>query len=80
VQLTNTGLTPLIISNIAITGANSGEFSQINNCPQQLAATFGCTISVTFAPTVKGARTGTLTVTDNVAAGKSTVALSGTGQ
>ncbi len=82
VQLTNNGLTPLIISNISITGANAGEFTQVNNCPEapvSLPSTMSCTISVTFAPTVKGARTGTLTVTDNVAAGKSTVALTGTG-
>jgi hypothetical protein len=82
VHLTNPGLTPLIISNIGITGANSGEFSQVNDCPitpQTLPSTMGCTISVTFAPTVKGARTGTLTVTDNVQAGKSTLGISGTG-
>jgi hypothetical protein len=83
VQLTNSGLTPLIISSVAITGANSGEFTQVNNCPeapQSLPSTMSCTISVTFAPTVAGSRTGTLTVTDNVAAGKSTVSLSGKGQ
>lgn len=78
VQLTNTGLTPLFISNISIAG--SGEFTEVNNCPAILSSTIGCTISVTFAPTVKGARTGTLTITDNVAAGKSTVAITGTGQ
>ena len=78
VQLTNTGLTPLIISNIAIVG--SGEFTEVNNCPAILSSTMGCTISVTFAPTVKGARTGTLTITDNVQGGQSTVALTGTGQ
>jgi hypothetical protein len=83
VQLTNSGLTPLIISSVAITGANSGEFTQVNNCPeapQSLPSTMSCTISVTFAPTVAGSRTGTLTVTDNVATGKSTVSLSGKGQ
>jgi uncharacterized repeat protein (TIGR01451 family) len=79
VQLTNTGQTPLNISNIAVAGANSGEFTEVNNCPAILSSTMSCTISVTFAPTVKGARTGTLTVTDNVSAGRSTVALSGTG-
>ena len=79
VTLTNTGQTALSIGTISIAGANSGEFSEVNNCPGSLAPTANCTISVTFAPTVKGARTGTLTVTDNVAAGKSTVALTGTG-
>jgi hypothetical protein len=79
VQLTNTGQTPLNISNIAIGGTNAGDFSQANNCPAILATTMSCTISVTFTPTVAGSRAGTLTVTDNVAAGKSTVALTGTG-
>ncbi len=79
VQLTNTGETSLSIGTIAIVGKNSGEFSQTNNCPAVLTPTMGCTISVTFAPTVSGSRTGTLTITDNVAAGKSTVALTGTG-
>jgi hypothetical protein len=79
VVLTNSGLTPLVISNIAITGTNSGEFSQVNNCPEVLASAMNCTIWVTFSPTAKGARTGALTVSDNMAAGQSTVALSGTG-
>ncbi len=79
VQLTNSGQTPLDISNISIGGTDAGDFSQSNSCPAILAATMSCTISVTFDPTVKGARSGTLIVTDNVAAGKSTVALTGTG-
>jgi hypothetical protein len=79
VTLTNSGETALNIGGISIVGTNSGEFSQVNNCPAVLAPTENCTISVTFAPTVKGARTGTLTVTDNVSGGKSTVALTGTG-
>jgi hypothetical protein len=78
VQLTNSGLTPLIISNIGVTGA--GDFTEVNNCPAILSAGMSCTISVTFAPTAKGAKTGTVTVTDNVAAGQSTVALTGTGK
>ncbi len=79
VQLTNSGQTPLDISNISVAGADGGDFSQTNNCPAILAASASCTISVTFDPSVKGARTGTLIVTDNVASGESTVALTGTG-
>jgi len=77
VQLTNSGLTPLDISGIGISG--SGEFTEVNNCPAILSSTMSCTISVTFAPTVTGARTGTLIVTDNVAGGLSTIPLTGTG-
>ena len=79
VTLTNSGETALNIGGISIVGTNSGEFSQVNNCPAVLAPTGNCTISVTFAPTVKGARKGTLTVTDNASGGTSTVALTGTG-
>jgi hypothetical protein len=79
VQLTNSGQTPLDISNISIGGTNAKDFSQTNDCPAILSATMSCMISVTFDPTVKGARTGTLIVTDNVAAGQSAVALTGTG-
>jgi hypothetical protein len=77
VQLTNSGQTPLDISGISVVG--SDEFTEVNNCPAILSSAMSCTISVTFAPSVKGARTATLTVTDNVTAGQSTVALSGTG-
>ncbi len=79
VQLTNAGQTPLIISGISIVGANSAGFFQSNNCPVSLSPPNSCTILVTFAPAAKGARTGTLTVTDNVAAGQSPVALTATG-
>ncbi len=78
VTLTNSGQTPLDISSIGVVG--SGEYTEVDNCPAILSSTMSCTISVTFAPTAKGAATGTLTVTDNVAAGKSTVALTGTGK
>jgi len=79
VQLTNSGQTPLDISSISIGGTDAEDFSQTNNCPAILSATMSCTISVTFDPTAKGARVGTLIVTDNVSGGQSTVALSGTG-
>jgi hypothetical protein len=79
VQLTNSGQTPLDISNISIGGADAGDFSQTNNCPAILSSTMSCTISLTFTPTVTGTRSGTLIVTDNVAAGQSKVALTGTG-
>ncbi|MGD0696242.1 MAG: FG-GAP-like repeat-containing protein [Terriglobia bacterium] len=76
--LTNGQSTPLNISSISI----SGDFSQTNNCPSQLAASANCTITVTFLPTQVGTRTGTLTVTDDangVPGSIQTVALTGTG-
>src|SRR5207245_6553420 len=43
------------------------------------AAGANCTISVTFAPTTIGARTGTLTITNNAGGSPHAVPLTGTG-
>ncbi len=78
VKLTNTGLGPLTINSIA----TSGDFAQTNTCPVSpatLAAGGACTIAVTFTPTAVGARTGTLTVTDNAVGSPQTIPLTGTG-
>jgi hypothetical protein len=76
VTLSNTGTATLNISNIAA----SGDFSQTNSCGTTLSAGANCTISVTFKPTVAGAGTGTLSISDNAAGSPQSVALSGTGQ
>jgi hypothetical protein len=78
VTLTNTGAVALTITSIAV----SGDFAQTNTCPLSpatLAAAGTCTISVTFAPTALGARTGTLTVTDDAGGSPHTAPLTGTG-
>jgi hypothetical protein len=79
VTLRNTGGGSLSISSIAITGTNSGDFSQTNNCGSQVAPASSCVINVTFNPSGSGARNGVLTVTDNAPGSPHTVALSGTG-
>jgi parallel beta-helix repeat protein len=73
--LSNTGTAPLTISAITITG----DFAQTNNCGTTLAAATSCTISVTFTPSVTGARTGSLTVSSNSQGGAVSAALSGSG-
>ncbi len=73
--LTNTGPLILTISSIAA----SGDFLQENNCHTSVAAGASCSIDVSFEPTVKGTRTGTLTITGNAANSPQTVALTGTG-
>jgi hypothetical protein len=56
----------------------SGDFAvSANTCGGTLAAGVSCTISVTFTPSVTGARSGTLTVTDSV--GSQVATLSGMG-
>jgi hypothetical protein len=82
--LTDTSTTvTLNISSIALSGANPGDFkiTSASTCPnpgtiQPLAT---CLVTVTFTPTATGARSATLTVSDNTSAGSQTVSLTGTG-
>jgi hypothetical protein len=75
VTLTNSGSSAVTIASINITG----DFGQTNNCGAMVAAGSSCAIAVTFSPAGVGARTGTLTVTDNSSASPHSVTLSGTG-
>jgi hypothetical protein len=82
VTLKNTGTGPLTINTIAASGDFAATSTGANACPINpvtLAAGGTCTISVTFAPTAAGARSGTLTVTDNGAGSPQTIPLNGTG-
>jgi hypothetical protein len=78
VTLTNSDPNSLTISQISATG----DFS-INNaattCGSSLISGASCTISVTFAPTVGGLRSGTLSVADTGVGTPQTLNLSGTG-
>jgi len=76
VTLTNGGGSALTISSVM----TSGDFTQTNTCGTSISAAASCTISITFAPTQGGSRTGTLTVSDSALGSPHTVALSGTGQ
>jgi hypothetical protein len=76
VTLTNRGASALTISSVA----TSGDFTQTNTCGPSVGAGASCTISITFAPTQGGSRTGTLTVSDSALGSPYTVALSGTGE
>ena len=73
--LTNGGTAALTISGIA----TSAGFTQTNNCGTSVAAGSSCTINVSFAPTMTGSTSGTISVTDNATGSPQTVSLSGTG-
>jgi len=75
VTLTNTGGAGFSISSVTVTG----DFSEQNNCPPQLGPSGSCQVSVTFAPTSTGSRTGLLTMVDTAPGSPHSVALSGTG-
>jgi FG-GAP-like repeat/Abnormal spindle-like microcephaly-assoc'd, ASPM-SPD-2-Hydin len=78
VTLMNTGTGPLNLS-VAVTGTNSTDFPQTNNCPSSLAIGASCQINVSFAPSANGPATASLSLTDNAPASPQTVALSGSG-
>lgn len=75
ITLTNGGNAPLSISGVAV----SGDFAQTNTCGSSVNAATSCTTSVTFNPSTPGARTGTLTITDNASTSPQVVTLTGTG-
>ena len=82
VTLTNNGTAALTITSIAASGDFAETSTGATACPitpTTLAAGANCMISVTFTPTVAGARTGTLTITDNAGGGTQTVSLTGNG-
>ena len=78
VTITNTGSATLNITQIATTG----DFTQTNNCSAMsnvLNVGQSCSVSVVFAPTASGSRTGTLSISDNATGSPQLVALSGNG-
>ncbi len=75
VTLTSTGNSPVTISTLAM----AGDFVETDTCSGQIVPVGStCTVSISFAPTAIGNRTGLLTVYANIAGGQVTVALTGT--
>lgn len=82
ITFSNTGNAPLLISNLAFSGANAMEFAESGNCGGNLAPEASCTLNIAFAPAGPGMRTATLTIIDNATSSPNpqTVTLSGVGQ
>lgn len=74
VTIVNTGSAALHVSGVTA----SGDFSASGNCATIPAAS-GCSVIVTFTPAATGARTGTLSISDDAAGSPQTVPLAGTG-
>jgi hypothetical protein len=79
VMLQNTGNIKLTITSIQITGTNSGDFGEKNNCPSSLPPNSSCQISVTFKPTTTGTRNAAVNITDNAPGSPQSVSLTGVG-
>jgi hypothetical protein len=71
VNLSNSGNALLKISAVKVTG----DFVEQDNCGTTLQISQSCTIQVSFRPTTKDQRFGTLTLTDNASPGSQAIAL-----
>ncbi|HEY1937258.1 MAG TPA: choice-of-anchor D domain-containing protein [Candidatus Angelobacter sp.] len=76
VTFTNAGDLPVAITGTVILG----DFAQTNNCGTSLVVGASCTINVTFTPTARGSRTGTVTLQGNFTSPAPVITLAGTGQ
>jgi phospholipase C len=80
VTLTNVAATGnMKITSITLAGANKADFAQTNTCPTSLPPAQSCTISVTFAPSATGARSASISASDNGGGSPQSVPLSGNG-
>jgi hypothetical protein len=79
IGLTNSGNTTLTVSNVAITGTNTADFSQTNTCTS-LAPGAKCRITVTFTASMVGPETAYATITDNAIGSPHNVYLLGVGK
>jgi Abnormal spindle-like microcephaly-assoc'd, ASPM-SPD-2-Hydin len=81
--LTNSGTSALTITEITITGANVGDFSQSNDCPlspSTLAPLATCQLNVNFAPSLPSAESAAISFTDDAVGSPQNINLAGTGQ
>ena len=82
VAFTNTGAAPLVLN--ALTSTDTANFPETNTCghlPKTFPPGLGCTVTVTFNPSVPGNLSADVSVTDNITAPQSPqlIALTGTG-
>jgi hypothetical protein len=82
VTVTNASTSTLLhVTNIAISGTNSSDYSESDNCVSagSIAPGASCTITLTFKPTAKGFRSASLGITDDGGGSPQAVVLTGNG-
>ncbi len=79
IQVTNNGNAAANFTSILVSGTNSTDFGESDNCQPSLPAQQSCTINLTFTPGGLGARSASLVLTDNAPNSPQSVALSGVG-
>jgi hypothetical protein len=75
ITISNTGATSVGLQTPVVSGADFAITA--NTCGSTLGPGTGCTVSIAFTPAASGARSGTLSITDDV--GTQTASLSGIG-
>jgi hypothetical protein len=79
ITLTNVGEIAVHIYSIAVTGTDSGNFTENNTCGSGVAAGASCSITVTFTPSATGTRSAIVSVKDNGGSSPQKISLAGTG-
>lgn len=79
VNLINTGTTPAVVGDPAISGRDAADFSVAADTCGVVAAGASCSMTLGFSPGATGAREGTLTIEDTTAATSHTVDLGSSG-
>jgi len=80
VTVTNGGSAALTVSGASVGGTNASDFTITSNgCTASVAPAGSCSITVGFTPGATGARSATLTISDNAAGSPRAVTLSGNG-
>jgi hypothetical protein len=79
VTVANQGTGPMTVASVVPGGANASDFTVTSSTCATVQPKTSCTVLVTFTPGGAGPRTGTLTVTSDVATGSPPVTLTGTG-
>jgi len=78
VTLLNSGIGPLVIASMDISGGQSGDFFYTTTCGNTLAANSSCTISITFQPSA-GTKSSAFYLTTYLSSTPQKIALSGIG-
>ena len=79
VALQNTGTIPITVNNIIISGDFQIYSNQCGTPPAPIVPQSECDLYLQFAPTAKGTRTGTLSITSSLSTAPVTVSLTGVG-
>jgi hypothetical protein len=77
ITLTNTGGAVVTLSSITLNAPAPAQFSELSTCSNSLAPAATCTITVTYAPTVIGSASSSITIADSAVGSPQTITLSG---